>query len=155
MIYSASNEKPPTSLWIWLIWHNSREYESTGFEKKIRRNRNLLAHLLHLWLLNCLWRAWFHHLSNESSRTEKRFLGGLPAVVQNAVSRSRNPLMPSDIVICLFPDLLLPLSHEGPASVLWGLQEKDVSPAAWPTVGDARHSLTTLLPHVAPRGCHP
>ena len=33
--------------------------------------------------------------------------------------------MPLDILICLFPDLLPPTSHEGPASVLWVLLERD------------------------------
>lgn len=45
----------------------------------------------------------------------------LPPEVLNAVAHNCTPLMLSDILICLFPDFLPPVSHGVPTSVLWVL----------------------------------
>lgn len=40
-------------------------------KKSAKRNRNFLEQLVSLWLLNCLWRAWFRSLSHESGWIEE------------------------------------------------------------------------------------
>lgn len=45
----------------------------------------------------------------------------LPPEVLNAATHDCTPLMLSDILICLFPDFLPPVSHGVPTSVLWVL----------------------------------
>ena len=60
-----------------------------------------------------------------SVRFSQRLMGRLPAKVLSTVHGNYNPLISSDILICLFPDLLFPSSHGGPASVLWVLLERN------------------------------
>lgn len=49
----------------------------------------------------------------------------LPAGILNAVSGNCVPLVHSDVLICLFPNLLPPPSHGGTASILWVVQERN------------------------------
>ena len=51
--------------------------------------------------------------------------GGLPAGVLNAVSRNCIPLIQSDILTCLFPNLLPPPSHGSTVSILWVLEKRN------------------------------
>lgn len=44
----------------------------------------------------------------------QRLVDRLPAEVLGAVRRNHTPLMPFDIIICLFLCLLLPASHGAP-----------------------------------------
>lgn len=53
-------------------------------------------------------------VGRSSSEILQRLLDELPAAVLSTVSRNCLPLMPFDIFICLFPDLLPPPVMEVP-----------------------------------------
>lgn len=71
------------------------------------------------------------------------FMGQVPAQVKKSVNRICAPLVPSNILICFFPDLPSP-NHRALNLILWvSVGEKRVSLAASAQVG-SRGSLTTL-----------
>lgn len=72
----------------------------------------------------------------------QQFMSRLLPGVQNTVSKNCVPLMTSDILVCLFSDLL-PLSRVGPTSVLWVSWDKNEFLQQWSAQQGSQHSCTT------------
>lgn len=95
---------------------------------------------------------------NSHMRFPQWLMGKLPNGVHYAAIRNYIPLIPSQNHICLFPNLLLPPSHEALSLGLWMLEERNESLEASRIAGEASHSFT-MSPfshgrHLKPNGSH-
>ena len=72
-------------------------------------------------------------LGSPQVRFTQQLMCRLPAGEHKGFSRNCILFMPSDILICIFPDFLPPPSHGGPPWVLWLLQERNSFPQQHPT----------------------
>lgn len=83
---------------------------------------------------------------NSHMRFPQWLMGKLPNGVHYAAIRNYIPLIPSQNHICLFPNLLLPPSHEALSLGLWMLEERNESLWQHPAQLEKPHIHSPFLP---------